>query len=133
MTDGTLGSGTTASLGRVVVADDDGDIRSLVSIAVKRAGFELVGAFDNGSDAWAAVQQLRPDVVILDVSMPGLTGLEVTRKIRADAALAGARIIVLSAGVDDISRGAGIDAGADEYYSKPFSPRELAAALRGSA
>jgi DNA-binding response OmpR family regulator len=111
---------------RVVVADDDADIRALVAIAVRRAGIKLVADVATGDAAIAAIREHQPDMVILDVSMPGMTGLEVTREIRADSTLSGIRVFLLSAGVTEAAMQAGMDAGADEYLIKPFSPRELA-------
>jgi DNA-binding response OmpR family regulator len=111
---------------RVVVADDDADIRALVAIAVRRAGIKLVADVATGDAALAAIREHQPDMVILDVSMPGMTGLEVTREIRADSTLTGIRVFLLSAGVTEAAMQAGMDAGADEYLIKPFSPRELA-------
>lgn len=111
---------------RVIVADDDADIRALVSIAVRKSGLHLVDELADGQSALTAIRDHAPDVVVLDVSMPGMTGLEVCRGIRADVRLADIRILLLSAAVDAASRQAGIDAGADEYLIKPFSPRELA-------
>lgn len=110
---------------RVIVADDDADIRALVAISVTKAGLDLVDKFPDGSSAWEGVQSSAPDLAVLDVSLPGLTGLQICRLIRADARLSGMRIILLSAAVDDASRQAGFDAGADEYLPKPFSPRDL--------
>ena len=114
---------------RVVIADDDSDIRALVAIAVRKAGFELVAETIDGSSAWESIQASQPDLVVLDVSMPGMTGLEVTTLIRADETLAGLRVALLSAGVDDTSRQTGMDVGADVYLTKPFSPRDLALRL----
>jgi len=114
---------------RVVVADDDADIRALVAIAMRRAGIELVADVATGDAALAAIRQHVPDIVILDVSMPGMTGLEVTAEIRADESLTGIRIFLLSAGVTEAAIQAGKDAGADEYLIKPFSPRELASRI----
>jgi DNA-binding response OmpR family regulator len=121
----TAGAGSL----RVVVADDDPDIRALVSIAVKRAGLDLVDSCVDGPSAWESVQTHAPDVALLDVAMPGMTGLDVCRLVRADARLSGMRILMLSAAVADTSRQAGLDAGADEYFIKPFSPKLLAERL----
>lgn len=110
---------------RVIVADDDPDISALVAIAVRKSGLTLVGQAPDGAAAWALIQQFRPDMVILDVAMPGLTGPEVCRLIRADKSLSTMLILLLSAAVDDVSQQVGIDAGADHYLIKPFSPREL--------
>lgn len=114
---------------RVVIADDDPDIRALISIAVTRAGLDLVAVTDDGDAAWAALTEYRPDLAVLDVSMPGMTGLELCARARADEALADTRIVLLSAGVDDNAREAGRVAGATEFIAKPFSPRELGARL----
>ena len=115
---------------RVVIADDDPDIRGLVAIAVRKAGFDLVGQAVDGPSAWSAVSEAHPDLVVLDVSMPGMTGLEVAILIRADESFAGTRIALLSAGVGESAIQAGVDAGADHYLTKPFSPRDLATQLQ---
>lgn len=113
----------------MVIADDDADIRALVSIAVRKAGLNLVAAAVDGDDAWAALQEFRPDLAVLDIAMPGMTGLEVCALARADASLDGMHIVMLSAAVDEQARAAGIAAGANEYFAKPFSPREFAKQL----
>jgi DNA-binding response OmpR family regulator len=125
-----LGGGVTdpndTAPARVVVADDDADIRALVAIAMRRAGIELVADVASGDEALIAIREHVPDIVILDVSMPGMTGLDVTRELRADPSLDGIRVFLLSAGVTEAAIAAGKEAGADEYLIKPFSPRELA-------
>jgi DNA-binding response OmpR family regulator len=115
---------------RVVVADDDSDIRALVAIAMRRAGLEIVAEVASGEAALDAIRELRPDMAVLDVSMPGMTGLEVTRVLKSEAELAGIRVFLLSAGATDAAVAAGLEAGADEYLTKPFSPRVLAAQVR---
>ncbi len=114
---------------RVVIADDDPDIRALVSIAVNRAGLDLVAATEDGYSAWSAIREHKPDLAVLDVSMPGMTGLEICARARADESFADTRIVLLSAGVDEAARDAGLLAGANEFIAKPFSPRELGARL----
>jgi len=114
---------------RVVVADDDEDIRSLIVIAVRKANLTLMADLPDGESALSAVREHKPDLVLLDVSMPGLTGLEVTAAIRADPELAKAMVFILSAAVDDTAVAAGFAAGADAYMTKPFSPNTLAAQL----
>ena len=109
----------------VIVADDDSDIRSLVSIAVTKAGLDLVASVSDGAAALDALRQFHPDLAILDVSMPEMTGLEVCRHIRADGDAGDLRILLLSASVDEASQSVGIEAGADYFLAKPFSPREL--------
>jgi len=113
----------------VIVADDDADVRTLIAIAIERSGLELIDELSEGDSAWEAIEAFKPDMVVLDVAMPGKTGLEITRLIRADASLSTIPVILLSAGVDDDSRAAGLAAGATAYVDKPFSPRELAATL----
>ena len=114
---------------RIVIADDDVDIRELVRISVVRAGFEVVAEVGDGDAALAAVRDFAPDLAILDVTMPGLTGVEVCRAVREDAALDAVRILLLSAAVGDASMATGLEAGANAYFAKPFSPRELTASL----
>ncbi|CAN5219628.1 hypothetical protein BH11ACT5_BH11ACT5_17350 [soil metagenome] len=110
----------------VIVADDDQDIRSLVSIAVGKAGLELLASVSDGALALEAIQKHQPDLAILDVSMPEMTGLEVCRAVRGDSSIGDVRILLLSASVDEQSQSIGIEAGADYFLAKPFSPRELA-------
>lgn len=111
---------------RVIAADDDADILLLVGIAVRRAGLDLVASAQDGQAALAAIREHRPTIVILDNSMPGMTGLEVCRAVRADPSLAGTTIVMLSASVDDHTQQVAFTAGADHFHAKPFSPREFA-------
>lgn len=113
----------------VVVADDDPDIRALVTIAVRKAGLDLMASVGDGALALAAIREHRPDLAILDVAMPELSGLDVCRRVRSDDSMGDIRILLLSASVDEASRSVGIDAGADYFLAKPFSPRELTAWL----
>jgi DNA-binding response OmpR family regulator len=113
----------------VVIADDDVDIRALVRISAVRAGLNVVAEAGDGDEALSAIRLLVPELAILDVSMPGLSGLEICRLVRADAALDGVQILLVSAAADETSIAAGMRAGAADYLSKPFSPRELASRL----
>lgn len=113
----------------VVVADDDADIRALVGITVAKAGLTLVASASDGAAALAAILAYRPDLAILDVSMPEFSGLDVVREVRRDPSFADLRILLLSASVDDVSQEVGIEAGADYFLAKPFSPLELVAWL----
>jgi len=114
---------------KVVIADDDADIRALVKISAVRAGLDVVAEAADGNEALSAIRLIVPELAILDVAMPGLTGLEICRLVRADAALDGVQILLVSAAADETSIAAGIRAGAADYLSKPFSPRDLASRL----
>jgi DNA-binding response OmpR family regulator len=105
---------------RVLVADDEDDIRDLVCLAVGKAGGTVVHAVADGTAALAMARESLPDLAVLDVSMPGVTGLEVCTELRRDPATSGIRILLLSAGasLDDVARG--LAAGADAYLAKPF-------------
>jgi CheY-like chemotaxis protein len=115
---------------RVVVADDEEDIRLLVCLAVGKAGCTVVAAVPDGAEALRAARAELPDLVVLDVSMPEATGLEVCAALRADPTTAGCRVLLLSAGAspDDIARG--LAAGADAYLPKPFTIAGLIAEVR---
>lgn len=113
----------------VVIADDDPDIRELVTIAVTKSGLNAVATVGDGAAALAAIREFNPDLAILDISMPELTGVEVCRAARADPSVGDVRILLLSASVDEAAQSAGIAAGADYFMAKPFSPRELTAWL----
>jgi len=108
----------------VLVADDDADIRDLVAFKLEQAGLEVVAV----ADGQAALEQARarqPMLAVLDVSMPGLSGIDVCRMLRADPATAGMLIIMLTARVQERDVEGGFSAGADDYVTKPFSPRAL--------
>jgi DNA-binding response OmpR family regulator len=114
----------------VVIADDDTDIRQLIGVAARRAGGVVRASVADGGAALQAIREIRPDLAILDVSMPVLTGLQVCRSVRQDLDLAGTRVLLLSAAVQPAAVAAGITAGADRYALKPFSPRTLAEQIR---
>jgi DNA-binding response OmpR family regulator len=105
---------------RVLVADDEDDIRALVGLAVAKAGCTIVGAVADGLAALDVARTELPELAVLDVSMPGATGLKICAALREDPATAGIRILLLSAGAshDDVARG--LAAGADAYLAKPF-------------
>jgi CheY-like chemotaxis protein len=108
----------------VVVAEDDEDILRLVATRLDRDGYEIVQARD-GAQALAAVRERRPALVLLDVSMPALDGIEVLTRIRGDEALAGTRVLLLTAMAQEADVRRAFDAGADGYVRKPFSLAEL--------
>ena len=113
----------------VLVADDDEDIRTLVAFRLERAGYDVLKAGD-GEEALRMAVEHRPALAVLDVMMPKLTGLDVTRRIRAEEATRDIPVILLTARVQegDVSRG--FEAGADDYVKKPFSPQELRARVQ---
>ena len=115
---------------RVLVADDEDDIRALVCLAVTKAGGAVVASVADGNAALAAARAELPQLVVLDVSMPGATGLEVCSTLREDPATAGIRVLLLSAGAspDDVARG--LAAGADAYLPKPFQVAGLVHQVR---
>ena len=108
----------------VLVVDDDDDICDLLSFRLEQAGFDVQVTGD-GVAALAAIGQHRPDVVILDISLPGMSGLDVCRLLRADPATADIAIIVLTGRAHESDVEFGFDCGADDYVVKPFSLREL--------
>ena len=108
----------------ILVADDSMTILTMVSSRLARAGYEVVTA-TRGDDALRLVQESRPRLVLLDVEMPGLDGVEVARRIRADEALAGTFIVLLTSLSEATDVEAGMEAGANAYLTKPFSPQDL--------
>src|SRR5689334_7789971 len=113
----------------VLVADDDADIRDLVAFKLEQAGFEVISVED-GQTALEQAQSRNPTLAVLDVSMPGLSGIDVCRMLRADPATAGILIIMLTARVQEQDVEGGFSAGADDYVTKPFSPRELVSRIQ---
>ncbi|MFC7492280.1 MULTISPECIES: response regulator transcription factor [unclassified Knoellia] len=108
----------------VVVADDDADIRDLVELKLTQSGY-TVRASANGVEALEEIRRDPPDLAVLDVMMPGLSGIDVLREIRADDALRNVRVVLLTARSRDTDVDMGFSTGADDYLIKPFSPREL--------
>jgi two-component system response regulator MtrA len=113
-------------MARVLIVDDDPDIRALVTYRLSASGYEVISAGD-GEAGLAAAREHVPDLVLADWMMPRLTGVEMCTRMRADPAIAGIPVILLTARTDDVAMRTGWDAGIDEYITKPFSPRELAA------
>jgi DNA-binding response OmpR family regulator len=114
---------------RILVADDDVDIRELVEFKLSTLGHDIVAVAD-GAAAIEACREQRPDLAVLDVMMPGVSGLDAIRVIRADPSLADLPVILLTARAQESDVETGFDSGADDYITKPFSPRELAARVQ---
>ncbi len=111
---------------RVLVVDDDTALAEMIGIVLKSEGFDAVFCAD-GDSAFATFQETEPDLVLLDLMLPGKDGTEVCREIRA---VSGLPIIMLTAKSDTVDIVAGLEAGADDYVSKPFKPKELVARIR---
>jgi two-component system response regulator MprA len=111
----------------VLVVDDDGPIRRMLQRTLAAEGYDVSGAADGG-EALAAVERSVPDLIILDVAMPGLDGLAVCRRLRAKGLAV--PILLLTARDSVADRVDGLDAGADDYLVKPFAPEELLARVR---
>ncbi len=112
-------------MARILVADDDVDIRELVEFKLSTMGHDIVAVGD-GAAAVDACRAAKPDLAVLDVMMPGVSGLDAIREIRADPDLADLPVILLTARAQESDVETGFDSGADDYITKPFSPRELA-------
>jgi two-component system alkaline phosphatase synthesis response regulator PhoP len=110
----------------ILVVDDEPGIASLVRDYLEHAGFGVLVAGD-GRNALALARSRRPDLVVLDLGLPGLDGLDVARALRRDSDVP---ILMLTARTDEADRVAGLELGADDYVSKPFSPREIVARVR---
>jgi DNA-binding response OmpR family regulator len=108
-----------------VIVDDDADIRVLIGELLRQSGFEVTEAA-TGAEGIAAVREVEPDVVTLDLNLPDLDGIEVCRRIRE---ITDAYVVMLTARPDEIDRLMGLEIGADDYLTKPFSPRELRARI----
>src|SRR6266850_1618481 len=113
----------------VLVVEDEPDIRRLVVLHLERDGFRCRTAA-SGPDALREVKEAVPDLVVLDLMLPELDGLEVCRRLRRDASTASVPIIMLTAKSDEVDRVVGLEIGADDYVAKPFSPKELVARVR---
>jgi DNA-binding response OmpR family regulator len=114
---------------RVLVVEDDPDIAELVARYLEKAGYTATRV-SSGRDALDAVRAKAPDLIVLDVMLPHVDGLEVCRLLRANEHTAGIPIIMLTARVEESERIVGLEMGADDYLAKPFSPNELIARVR---
>ena len=114
---------------RVLVVDDEPDLLELVRVNLAQSGYAVETA-SSGSDALAALRRAPPDVMILDLMLPDISGTELCARVRADQRLTGLPIIMLTAKSEEIDRVVGLELGADDYVTKPFSPRELALRVR---
>jgi len=109
---------------RILVADDDQDLNDLVTMKLEAAGHEVVSVID-GESALSRALSDKPDLIVLDWMLPRRNGLEVCREVRSVPGLSGTRILMLTARAQEVDVERAFAAGAEEYITKPFSPREL--------
>jgi len=114
---------------RVLVVEDDRDIAELVERYLQKAGFSIE-LLSSGRDALKAIADRTPDLLILDLMLPHVDGLEICRSVRSDPQTAAIPIIMLTARAEESERIVGLEIGADDYVAKPFSPNELVARVR---
>ncbi len=109
---------------KILIADDEEDVLALVSASLKAAGFTPLNA-DDGISALASAREHLPALIVLDLMLPGMSGLEVCKTLKSDSSTKQIPIVMLTAKSDEVDRILGFELGADDYMTKPFSPREL--------
>ena len=120
---------TQKSMKRILVIEDDKDIVELVKYNLEKDGFQ-VAATGDGASGLTQVRKAPPDLLVLDLMLPKLSGLEICKEVRKDVALNRLPILILTAKGEEADRVVGLELGADDYVTKPFSPRELAARVK---
>lgn len=120
---------STHHVARLLVVDDDKEIVRLIRTYLEQSGFYVLTAYD-GEDALHMIRSERPDLVVLDLMLPGQDGYLITKTVRSDPKLASLPIIMLTARVEDTDKIVGLELGADDYITKPFNPREVVARVR---
>ncbi|PRY64829.1 winged helix family two component transcriptional regulator [Vreelandella songnenensis] len=113
----------------VLIVDDEAPIREMIAVALEMADYHVLEA-DNAQDAHAMVVDHQPDLLLLDWMMPGTSGIELARRLKREEATAELPIIMLTAKGEEDNKIQGLESGADDYITKPFSPRELVARLK---
>jgi len=114
-----------SAMKKILVIDDEPDLRELVRVNLAQAGYSVETA-SSGCEALQVIRRSAPDLVVLDLMLPDISGTELCRKIRSDPELAEILVIMLTAKATEVDRVVGFELGADDYVTKPFSPRELA-------
>src|SRR6266536_2254756 len=114
---------------RVLIVEDERDIRDLIVLHLQRDGYQVSTA-GSGEDALLQVRQSPPDLVLLDLMLPAMSGLEVCRRLRQEQTTSAVPILMLTAKADEVDRVVGLELGADDYLTKPFSMRELLARVK---
>ena len=123
---------TPQRLGRVLVLEDERDVAELIRYTLAKEGYGVL-LTTNGADALRLAREAPPDVILLDILVPQLNGWEVCRRLKEDPDLAGIPVIMVTGRVDEGDKVLGFELGADDYVTKPFSPRELIARIRAVA
>ena len=119
----------TASANKILIVDDEAPIRDMIMVALEMAGYHCLEA-DNAQTAHAIIVDQKPDLVLLDWMLPVVSGLELARRLKRDELTADIPIIMLTAKGEEDNKIQGLENGADDYITKPFSPRELVARLK---
>jgi two-component system phosphate regulon response regulator PhoB len=113
----------------ILIVDDEAPIREMIAVALEMAGYDCMEA-ENAQQAMAAIVDRRPDLLLLDWMLPGSSGIELARRLKRDELTAEIPIIMLTAKGEEDNKIQGLEVGADDYITKPFSPRELVARLK---
>jgi len=117
-------------MSKILIVDDEKDIVDLIAYNLEKEGFFTVKAYD-GDSALQIIRTKKPDLIILDLMLPKMNGLDVCKSVRRDPETAGLPIIMLTAKNDEVDKVTGLEVGADDYVTKPFSVKELIARVRG--
>jgi len=116
-------------MSKILIVDDEQDIVELIAYNLEKEGFSTIKAYD-GVSVFNVITTKKPDLLILDLMLPGMNGLDICKKIRANPATADLPIIMLTAKGDELDKIIGLEIGADDYITKPFSVKELVARVR---
>lgn len=116
-------------MGKILIVEDEANIRQLVRYNLEKEGFQVMEAAD-GLQGLRTVQREKPDLVLLDLMLPGMDGLEICRTLKGTPSTAALPIIMLTAKAEEVDKIIGLELGADDYMTKPFSPRELIARIK---
>ena len=116
-------------MSKILIVDDEQDITDLITYNLEREGFSAIKAF-NGDKVFAIIKSQKPDLIILDLMLPGMNGLDICKGIRANPDTAHLPVIMLTAKGDEVDKIIGLEIGADDYMTKPFSVKELVARVR---